>query len=99
MPRFKCQNEQCSNFDKEPEFYPRINYIWNSGLLRFECEHSFCPVCGEFREPIKEYAGFTEAWFKAESNRNYNNKTVKQYDWDRNVIKNTTVEVGRRRKQ
>ncbi len=86
MPKFKCLNEKCETFNKE-EYYPRVCYTWNSVLMRMECEHSFCPVCGEFREPIKEYAGFTEAWFKAESSRNYNNKTVKKYDYDHDVHK------------
>jgi len=96
MPKFKCQNKTCQNFDKE-EYYPRINYTWNSELMRFECQFSFCPVCGEFREPVKEYAGFTEAWFKAESNRNYNNKTVKQYDWDRDAVKQTDLKISKKK--
>lgn len=86
MPRFICQNEKCSEFGKA-EYHPKITYTWNAALMRFECDFSFCKVCGEFREPVKEYAGFTEAWFKAESNRNYNNKVVKKYDYDHDVHK------------
>jgi len=96
MPKFKCQNKECDNFDKE-EHYPRITYTWNEKLMRFECEYSFCPVCGQFREPIKEYAGFTEAWFKGESSRNYNNKVVKQYDWDRDAVKQTNLKVSKKK--
>lgn len=96
MPRFKCLNEKCENFNVE-EYHPRITYTWNEKLMRFECEYSFCPVCGEFREPIKEYAGFTEAWFKAESCRNYNNKEVKKVDWDHDSIKETNLKLSKKK--
>ena len=32
-------------------------------------------------------------WFKAENDRNYNNKNVKQYDWDKSSINNETIKI------
>lgn len=92
MAKFICHNPECSN-NGIVEHYTRISYKWNVSTMRLEAEESFCPVCGEFRHPEKEYEGFTEAWFKAESNRNYDNKKVKQYDYDHNVAKEQVLEI------
>lgn len=92
MPKFICKNKECSNYNVV-ETYQRVTYKWNPELMRLEAEESFCPVCGQFRQPEKEYEGFTEAWFKAESNRNYNNKQVAKYDYDRNVEQSPTFKI------
>lgn len=97
MPKFKCQNKVCKNFGKE-ERYQKVMYRWNEKLMRFESDYSFCPVCGQYREPVKEYEGFTQAWFKAESNRNYNNKVIKKYDWDRDAVKETNISISKNKK-
>ena len=86
MPKFKCENEKCSKFGKV-EHFTHVRYRWNEKTLRLEADESFCSECETFRNPIKEYEGWSDAWFKAESNRNYNNKTVKKYDFDHDLLK------------
>lgn len=84
MPKFKCSNKECSNYNKV-EHYTSVKYKWNEKTMKLEADESFCSVCGTFREPIKEYDGWSDAWFKAESNRNYDNKVVKKYDYDHSI--------------
>jgi hypothetical protein len=81
MPKFKCTNPKCSKFEKV-EHILRLRYVWNPETMRLEAAESFCSECNTFRDPIKEYEGWSDSWFKAESNRNYNNKSVKKYDYD-----------------
>mgnify|MGYP001000787791 CR=1 FL=1 len=95
MPVFICENKDCSNYGKK-ESYQRVSYKWNQETMRLEADESFCPVCGNYRNPVKEYEGWSDAWFKAESNRNYNNKKVKQYDWDRSVATDNTLEINKK---
>lgn len=92
MPKFICKNKDCDNYNKE-EYYPRVRYRWNTKLMRLEADESFCSVCGEFRKPVKDYEGWTDAWFKAESNRNYDNKKVKKYDYDHSVEQTQTIKI------
>jgi hypothetical protein len=92
MPKFKCENQKCSNFGIV-EHYTNVSYKWNPETMRLEADQSFCPVCGEFRKPIKEYEGWSDAWFKAESNRNYNNKKIARYDYDHSVEKEQTIKI------
>ncbi len=33
-------------------------------------------------------------WFKSENGRNYNNKTIKKYDYDHEAAKSTTVDTS-----
>jgi hypothetical protein len=67
--------------------------------MRLEADENFCPVCKQFRDPEKEYTGWNNAWFKAESNRNYNNKSIAQYDYDRSVRDTQTVELPKKRRR
>lgn len=92
MPKFICNNEKCDNAGKV-EHFTRVKYRWNETTMRLEADESFCSHCGNFREPVKEFEGWTDAWFKAESNRNYNNKVVKKYDYDHDVHKNQTIKL------
>ena len=92
MPKFICKNEQCKNYNKV-EHFTRVRYNWNEKTMRLEATESFCSQCGNFREPEKEFKGWTDAWFKAESNRNYDNKKIKKYDYDHDVHKNQTIKL------
>jgi len=95
MPVFICKNDRCSNNGKR-EHYPRVTYKWNDETKRLEADESFCPLCGTFREPEKEYDGWTKAWFKDEINRNYNNKTVKKYDYDHRTSDEQTIKINKK---
>ena len=95
MPKFKCQNEKCSNFDKE-EYYPKVRYKFNEQTERLECDESFCGSCGDYRETIKDYEGPSNIWFKGEKDRNYNNKSVKKYDYDEKAFNNQTATISKK---
>lgn len=92
MSKFICQNKNCSNFNKV-ESFQKLRYEWNPKTMRLEADESFCSVCKEYRNPEKEGKGWTNAWFKAESNRNYDNKKVKQFDYDRSYTNTQTIKI------
>jgi hypothetical protein len=91
MPKFKCTNEECVKHT-ELDFYPKVTFKYNAETKRLESDQSICPVCGSFREVPSE--GITNAWFKAEGDRNYNNKTIKKYDYDREAANRTTAKLS-----
>ena len=81
MPKFKCENIECIKHT-EIEDIRKVRFTWNPKTMRLESEHDICPECGSYRNVVKEEGGFTNMWFKSEDSRNYNNKTVKKYDYD-----------------
>lgn len=96
MPNFKCLNKDCQNYDKI-DLIPNVTFKWNENTQRLESEYDPCPVCGERRVTVKDYEGFTDAWFKAESCRNYNNKVVKKYDYDRDAVGQTNLKLEKKK--
>lgn len=95
MPSFKCQNENCQKFDKI-DLVPAVTFKWDeqSQTLKSDCDP--CPVCGQTRVTVKDYEGFTEAWFKAESCRNYNNKKVKQFDYNKDAVAANNLKISKK---
>lgn len=98
MPKFKCQNKNCQSFDKE-ELIPAVTFKWNNAELRFDSDYDNCPQCGERRITVKDYEGFTQAWFKAEGDRNYNNKKIKQYDYDRDQVNTVDIKIKNQKRK
>lgn len=92
MPRFKCENEKCSN-DAE-ELIPHVKFIFNEKTLKLEAKEAACPECGEQRNVVKEPGPIEMPWFKAENARNYNNKKIKQYDYDRDAAMATRARLS-----
>jgi len=80
MPRFKCTNTECDN----EELIPHVRFKWDEKQSKLTSDHDTCPICGSTRDVVKEYDGASNLWFKAENAKNYNNKSVKQYDYDHN---------------
>jgi hypothetical protein len=92
MPRFRCNNTECQDFEKE-ELIPRVKFIWNEDTFKFEADEEICPACRKRRETVREPGPIKMPWFKAENSRNYNNKKVKQYDYDRSAVRPETVKI------
>ena len=92
MPRFKCINEDCSEVGEE--LIPHVKFVWNEETQKLEAPEAACPVCGVQREVVKEAGPIGVPWFKPENAKNYNNKTVKQYDYDREAAKSTTAPLS-----
>lgn len=97
MPNFKCQNKECELFDKD-NYQPTVRFKWNPENQRFESNYSFCPSCKSFIDPEKEYEGFTNAWFKGENDRNYDNKRVKKYDFDRDAANLSNAKIAKKKR-
>lgn len=85
MPSFQCPNTECEKHT-EHDYYAKVRFMWNPATGKLESEYDKCPTCGSLRKVVRE-EGFTNAWFKSEDARNYNNKTVKKYDYDHDVNK------------
>jgi len=81
MPKFRCTNSECVKHT-ELDYYPKVRFLWNATSEKLESSYDECPVCGAHREVFKEEKGFTNAWYKSENARNYNNKAVKKFDYD-----------------
>jgi hypothetical protein len=75
-----------------------VKFVWNEKRLKFEANEEICPTCGERRETVREEGPIKIPWFKAENARNYNNKRVRKYDYDRSVDTDNVVKIpGKRR--
>lgn len=55
MPKFKCTNSKCSDYNKEVAVY-KVKMIMSDGEIM--CKEYECPTCGAIRESIDE-PGFT----------------------------------------
>lgn len=86
MPTFRCNNPLCGDYGKE-ELIPHVRFIWNEKTKKLEAEEAECLACNEQREVVQEPGPIKIPWFKAENARNYDNKKVKQYDYDRDAVK------------
>ena len=86
MPKFQCTNTECENHTNL-EYQPKVRFLWNATLGKLVSPYDECPLCGSHRKVFKEYAGFTQSWFKSEDSRNYDNKTIKKFDYDHDVNK------------
>jgi hypothetical protein len=91
MPRFKCNNPSCTHH--EEELTPHVRFVWNEKTKKLEAEEAVCPVCGEQRDVVKEPGPIEVPWFKPENARNYNNRSIKKYDYDRDTAISTSVKV------
>lgn len=92
MPEFKCTNEECSEKDKV-ELVPRARFIWNEAKGKVEAKEAICKVCGQQREVVREAGPIQIPWFKSEDARNYNNQSIKQYDYDHEAANAKTVSL------
>jgi len=85
MPRFKCNNKECSDVGKE-ELIPHVKFIWNESTQKLEADEAACPSCGRQREVVREAGPIQIPWFKPENAKNYNNKKIKKYDYDKEAV-------------
>ena len=60
--------------------------LWNEKTSKLEAEEAKCVACGNQRETVQEEGPIELPWFKAENARNYNNKTIKKFDYDREAV-------------
>jgi len=84
MPKFKCNNSKCPGYRYE-ELVPHVKFKFNEETKKLEAPEAACPGCSQQRETVREDGPIGVPWFKAENSRNYNNKTIKQYDYDRDA--------------
>jgi hypothetical protein len=85
MPRFKCNTKDCPNRDVV-ELIPRVRYVFDTESRKLVSKEAICKHCGKQREQLLEGSLTQMPWFKAQNDRNYNNKEVKQYDYDKENI-------------
>ena len=76
MPRFRCNNPECSN--TKVELIPRVKFTWNNDTQRLEAPEATCPFCGCQRYNIQDEGPIKIPWFKAENAKNYQNKNVEK---------------------
>lgn len=81
MPKFRCDNPDCKGVG-QTEIIPHVRFIWNEKTGKLEAAEAACSSCGEQREVVKEKGPIQVPWFKPENAKNYNNKTIKKYDYD-----------------
>ena len=81
MPRFRCTNTECREYNKE-ELIPHVMFKWNEKTQKFTSKEDQCPVCNSIRETVKEEGDIKIPYFKAENAKNYNNKSIRKYDYD-----------------
>ena len=75
MPKFKCNNPECEDFNVE-ELIPCVKFIWNDDTKHLEAIEAACPKCGKQRPTVEEAGNIVIPWFKAENARNNQNKVV-----------------------
>jgi hypothetical protein len=92
MPRFRCINKRCDQFGEE-ELVPHVKFKWNEEKKTLEAPEAECPSCSYQRETVKEPGPIAIPWFKPENAKNYNNKTIKKYDYDREAAHATTAKL------
>ncbi len=92
MPKFRCNNTECQQFEKE-EIVPHVKFVWNEKTSRLEADEEICPECGQRRETVKEPGPIKIPWFKAENARNYDNKRIKKYDYDPAAALPETIKI------
>jgi len=90
MPEFKCNNEDCSEKGKV-ELIPHVRFKWNESTRKFEADEELCSSCGQRRETVREAGPIQVPYFKGENAKNYNNKTIKKYDYDHEAANATTA--------
>ena len=78
MPRFKCENKNCSRYN-EVELIPAVRFKWNPETCKLEAPEGICSQCGDQRETMEEGSLTEMPWFKADNDRNNDNKRVKKY--------------------
>ena len=93
MPTFKCNNEFCSKYGKT-ELIPHVRFVWNEKTNKLEAEEAACSDCGRQRETVRENGPIQIPWFKSENAKNYNNKTIKKYDYDHEAANSTTIKLS-----
>ena len=92
MPRFKCNNEGCKGYGEE-ELIPHVKFVWNDTTQKLEAKEAECKHCHTQRETVREDGPIAVPWFKAENARNYDNKKIKKYDYDREAAQSTTASL------
>ena len=98
MPMFKCNNPLCKDFGEE-EFIPHVKFVWNEETKHLEANEAACKECGKQREVVRDKGPIQIPWFKAENSRNYDNKKIKKYDYDREAFKSESEPVKLSRKE
>ena len=78
MSKFKCLNKNCSQYNKI-ELIPSVRFMWNSETYKLEALEGICSQCGKMRETVKEGSITKMPWFKADNDRNNDNKRIKKY--------------------
>ena len=95
MPIFRCDNDECPQFGGT-ELIPHVRFIWNEKTGKLEASKAACPNCNKQRTVVKEAGPIGVPWFKPENAKNYNNKTVKKYDYDPGINKSETIKIPSR---
>lgn len=93
MPRFRCENPDCDQVGKE-ELIPRVKFVWNERTEKLEADEAKCSSCGRQRATIREAGPIQIPWFKPENAKNYNNRTVKKYDYDHEAANESTANLS-----
>jgi len=96
MPIFKCQNKDCEKHE-DLDYEPIVRFRYDANRGELVSDFNTCPICGKWRETVREKGDIKIPWFKAEGNRNYNNKAVKQYDYDRKAAHATTASISKKK--
>lgn len=78
MPRFKCRNKTCSRCDIV-ELIPTVRFKWNSDTRELETDEAICRECKQVRETLDEGSLTKMPWFKADNDRNNDNKRIRKY--------------------
>jgi len=78
---------------EQKELIPNVKFIWNEKTLKLEAEKAKCPHCSFQREVVKEPGPIVIPWFKPENAKNYDNKTVKKYDYDHEAANSTSASL------
>ena len=93
MPTFRCGNNECSQFGNQ-ELIPHVKFIWNEETSKLEADEAICNGCGRQREVVREAGSIQIPWFKPENGKNYNNKTIKKYDYDYEAANATSATLS-----
>jgi Zn finger protein HypA/HybF involved in hydrogenase expression len=57
MPKLKCNNKECKQFNIEIHLN-KIRYVFNEKEGKLHSEEIKCPDCGQDREDVTEFEGY-----------------------------------------